>query len=52
MVFSALPFTIVKGIANSSIGEQLQQNMLKTKAAAQAAAGEAREAQSNVRNAR
>lgn len=51
-MFSALPFTIVKGIANSSIGEQLQQKMLKTKAAAQAAAGEAREAQSNVRNAR
>lgn len=50
-MFSALPFTIVKGIANSSIGEQLQQKMLKTKAAAQAAAGEAREAQSNVRNA-
>jgi len=51
VVFSALPFTIVKGIANSSIGEQLQQRMLKTKAASQEAAGEAREAQSNVRNA-
>ena len=52
MVFSALPFTVVKAIANSSIGEQLQQRMLKTKTAAQQAAGEAREAQSSVRNQR
>ncbi|KAL2610130.1 hypothetical protein R1flu_028703 [Riccia fluitans] len=35
VVFSALPFSLVKAIANSSIGEALQDRMMKTKAAAQ-----------------
>jgi hypothetical protein len=52
VVFSAFPFTIVKAIANSSIGEQLQQRMLETKAVAKQEAGAARAAESNARDTR
>ncbi|CAK9227196.1 unnamed protein product [Sphagnum troendelagicum] len=50
VLFSAFPFTIVKAIANSSIGEQLQQRMLETKAVAKREAGAARAAESNARD--
>jgi hypothetical protein len=52
VLFSAFPFTIVKAIANSSIGEQLQQRMLETKAVAKQEAGAARAAESNARDTR
>ncbi|OAE30531.1 hypothetical protein AXG93_977s1170 [Marchantia polymorpha subsp. ruderalis] len=49
VVFSALPFSVVKAIANSSLGEALQERMMKTKAAAQLDAEAAKAAQADAR---
>ncbi|KAL3678353.1 hypothetical protein R1sor_021309 [Riccia sorocarpa] len=49
VIFSALPFSLVKAIANSSLGEALQERMLKTKSAAQRNERAARKARGKAR---